>query len=259
MTYQTIAVNEIPNGVRITFTRVKEKNTLTLGFMRELNEVLDQADKNDQCRLIVLEGAGGYFCTGMDFNEAVSGFGHEGADAKQDVFSSIYMDTLRRFSLMKKVIISKIEGQVMAGGVGLAAASDLVFATPGSTFALPETLWGLLPACVMPYLIRRVGFQTAYRMTLTTLPVSAQEAYRTGLVDELNESPDETIRKTSLRLKSIESSTIAVMKQYFRKMWIITEDMEKVAVSEICKLVCDQTVQRNLKNFIENKKLPWEA
>lgn len=258
MAYQTIVVKEMPAAVQITFNRVAKKNTLTQAFLRELSQALDDAEKNDQCRLIILEGTGGFFCTGMDFNEAVSQYGSACADTKQDAFSSVYMDTLRRMSLMNKIVVSKVEGQVMAGGVGIVAASDLVFATPGSAFTLSEALWGLLPCCVTPYLIRRVGFQTAYRMTLTTMSVSAQEAHRTGLVDEISESPDDTIRKMLLRLKRIESSTIKEMKQYFRKMWIVNEDMESAAVAEISKLVCDQTVQRNLKNFVENKKLPWE-
>ena len=92
--------------------------------------------------------------------------------------TQMYMDTLRRITLFSKVVISCVDGQVLAGGVGLVACSDLVIATSKAEFGLSEALWGLLPAMVLPYLIRKVGVQKAYFMTLTTIRISVEEAKR---------------------------------------------------------------------------------
>jgi len=62
---------------------------------------------------------------------------------------------LKSLSTCNKVVIAKVEGKVNAGGVGLVAASDIVVAHTQATFGLSEALFGLLPACVMPFLIRK--------------------------------------------------------------------------------------------------------
>jgi len=107
-------------------------------------------------------------------------------------------------------------------------------------------------------LIRRVGYQPAYKMTLTTLPISAQEAYRIHLVDELTETPDDSIRKLKPRIIRLSDSTIGNMKQYFRKMWLITEQMEEMAISEFSKLISQPKVKDNIRNFVEYGQFPWE-
>jgi polyketide biosynthesis enoyl-CoA hydratase PksH len=256
--YKTIIVQDMMDGVRVIFNRVLKRNSISDELLFELNELMNKLEKNDACKSIVLEGQEGFFCTGMDFEEAVKN-SHElkTADEKQKA-SSLYMDTLKRFSLCEKVIISKVDGQVMAGGIGVVAASDLVIATPRSTFTLSEALWGLLPACVTPFLIRRVGFQHAYRMTLTTMSVAAQEAFRFGLVDEITENPDDSLRKMSLRLKRVKPATIGKMKRYFRDMWILHENMENRAVSELSGLLGDAAVQANLNRFVSSGRFPWE-
>ena len=130
--------------------------------------------------------------------------------------------------------------------------------TSRSQFGLSEALWGLLPAMVIPYLIRRIGFGKAYRMALTTLPVSAQEAYAMGLVDEISEMPADSIRRLWLRLRRIEETTIGDIKEYFRKMWVVTEQMEATAVSEISRHMADPRVKGNIEDFVKLGKFPWD-
>lgn len=257
MDYETILLNESPGTLTVTFNRLKHRNSLNDTVLQELNNVLDLAEENPGCRLVILEGQQGIFCTGMDF-ETFALQDSRGDPGIEKASSSLYMNTISRLSLIPKVIISKVDGQVMAGGIGLAAASDLVIATPRSRFSLSEALWGLLPAMVAPYLIRRVGYQTAYRMTLTTLPLSAQEAFAAHLVDEVNENPDAGIRKLKMKLMRLEESTIGNMKRYFRKMWLITGELEELAISETSRLMSLPGVKENIRNFVEKQQFPWE-
>ncbi|MCP4138407.1 MAG: enoyl-CoA hydratase [bacterium] len=242
---------EISRGIHtIRFNRSAERNSINETFLREINSAIDAAEDDAACSLVVLEGTDGIFCTGMDFNEL--------ARDPESLESSYYMHTIKRFSLSPRIIVSKIDGTVMAGGVGLAAASDLVYATPRSQFSLSEALWGLLPACVIPYLIRRVGFQKAYAMTLTTMPVSAQKAGEMNLVDEICEDPDSAIKRLWLRVNKVNEGTVKNMKDYFRKMWLITEQMEKTAIDEISRLIADPVVRDNIENYVRNGEFPWE-
>lgn len=257
MNYETILIKEAPGSLTITINRLARRNSINADLIRELNDALDQAEANPDNRLVILEGQQGIFCTGLDFEDQVQQAA--GEDPEKDKASSReYMAFIRRLSLIPRIIISRVDGQVMAGGVGLAAASDLVIATPGSRFSLSEALWGLLPAMVTPYLIRRVGYQTAYRMTLTTLPLTAQEALAVHLVDEVNENPDASIQRLKIRLMRLENTTIGNMKRYFRSMWFISRELEELAISETSRLMALPEVKDNIRNFVEKQQFPWE-
>jgi polyketide biosynthesis enoyl-CoA hydratase PksH len=220
-----------------------------------LGAALDLAERTPGCRTVVLAGAPGLFCTGMDFQEAATDAAQEGPEAAR---ISEYMRLLKRFTLSSKVIISRLDGKVIAGGVGLVAASDIVISTERTELSLSEALWGLLPCCVIPFLIRRVGFQKAYFMTLTTKPISAREAHAIHLVDELADHLDETLRKLTLRLNLLDDNIIVDMKRYFQKMGGITSEMEQAATTEFARLATQPQVQQNIANYVTRGVFPWE-
>jgi len=251
-----LMIEKRPKAITITFNRAAQKNTLTQQMLNGLSQALNDAERDADCRVIVLRGQDGFFCTGMDFHEFVERMDHAQADAATD--NGQYMDILRRLSSIGKVVICAVDGQVMAGGVGFLGAADLVLATPVSRFSLPEALWGLLPACVLPLLIRRIGFQNAYRMTLSTETWSAEQAHQAGLVDETTESLDDAIRKHLVRFTRLEHETISDIKAYFKKLWHSSEAAETIAVAEISRLVAEPRIQNNIRNFVEHKKFPWE-
>jgi polyketide biosynthesis enoyl-CoA hydratase PksH len=257
MEYETIIVKESDWGLTITLNRPGQRNSLNRILLNEINRVLDAADKESGCRIVVLEGLPGIFCSGQDFEEASALVSEKELNLAEPA-SNPYLETLKRFTSTSTVLISVIDGQALAGGVGLAAASDLVIATPRSQFALSEALWGLLPAIVMPFLIRRVGFQVAYRMALTTMPVSAREAYEIHLVDEISETPGDTIRRWWLRLSKVEDSTVRDLKQFAGKMWFITRQMEETAVSESLQRFSHPRVIQNMTNYFKHKIFPWD-
>lgn len=253
MNFETLLVDASPPTFSITLHRENARNSINDKLLDELNLALDASERLEDCPLVILQGRNGVFCTGMDFNEAVSR-----TDDITTAVSRRYLEAIKRLSLIPKIIVSKVEGQVMAGGIGLVAASDLVVATPKSQFSLSEALWGLLPACVIPFLIRRVGFQTAYKMTLTTLPIDGEEAARWGLVDLITDTPDASIRRLLLRLVRLDGRTVGQMKRYFRKMWLINESMEDMAVEEITELLADDQVRANIHNFVTHGQFPWD-
>ena len=188
----------------------------------------------------------------MDFEAVSSG----NDDLIQDDPNGYY-ELLKQISSNSKVVISKVEGQVNAGGIGIVAASDIVIASKKASFGLSEMLFGLLPACVMPFLIRRVGFQKARWMTLITRGISAQRAFEIGLVDQINDHVSDTLRRNLLRLTRLETDTIRDLKQYMEELWIMDEQTQAFAVAKINSLVQSEKVQNNIKNFVKNDIFPW--
>jgi len=255
MNYQTLHIIESSNSLTLTLHRPDERNSINMRLLTELHHVLDIAENNSHYRSVILQGENGVFCTGMDFHELLNDI----PDSTYENFANSYMSLLKRFTQTSKIIISLLDGQVLAGGVGLAAASDLILSTQRTQLSLTEALWGLLPACVMPFLIRRIGFQKAYYMTLTMDTMNAETAHKIGLIDEVTDNLQDNLRLLLLRFNRISQQTVGDLKSYFRKMWIITDAMESTAVNELCRLATNKNVRTNIKNYIEHQQFPWET
>lgn len=254
--YKTLRVSRSGPAITISIHRPEQRNSINETLLSEMQIALDEAERDTQNRVIVLTGSGSenVFCTGMDFESLAN----EPTGSSQGPDTAAYMALLKRFTAIPRIVIAKVEGAVMAGGVGIVAASDLVFASPKATFTLSEALWGLLPAMVTPFLIRRVGFQKAYAMTLTTRSVSASEALSMGLADAVADDPGIEIQANIRRMARLDTRTVGDMKAFFRKMWFVTEAMETTAVEELGRLMREPRVRKNIRDYVELGKLPWE-
>ncbi|MGC0154351.1 enoyl-CoA hydratase-related protein [Chromobacterium vaccinii] len=258
MVFETLLLESGGGVMRAVINRPKSKNAINQTLLREINQALDLAESQPDCRMLVLEGADGIFCSGMDFHEM---------DALADridinlmrASTEKYMRTLKRFATSPCVVVSRVSGAVTAGGVGLVAASDLVLATPESQFTLTEAMWGLLPSNVIPYLIRRAGFQAAFRMSLTTDTLSAAEAHRLQLVDYLGDDLDQLERRLRIKLNRVKKEAVGNLKSYFRSMWMIDEEMEQLAVEETSRLAAMPSVIASVRNFVQKQAFPWES
>ncbi|PJN25706.1 enoyl-CoA hydratase [Kitasatospora sp. CB02891] len=240
--------------LRVTLARPERQNSIDGTVLAELGHALDEAEADPTCVAMVLEGSDGVFCTGLDFGAAAAG-GPTGEAAGGEAFIAL----MRRFTTAPVVVISCVDGRAAGGGVGLAAASDFVLATERSSFALPEALWGLLPCCVLPFVIRRTGLQKAYTMALGTLPMAAAEAERWGLVDELTDRPDEALRRLLVRLTRIDPVTVAELKRYVRSMWFTTEQTEEFALREFTRVMASPVARQRIESLTTNRGLPWET
>ncbi len=254
MSYQTLKISYQDVVQRIQIYRPESNNSINSQLTMELLSALQAAEAEEVVKVVILEGLPDVFCTGMDFEEV--------ATAKQfdpKASANGYYNILKQMSQSSKVILSLVRGKVQAGGVGLVAASDLVIADETATFVLSELLFGLLPACVLPFLIRRVGFQKAYRLALTTQAISASEAEKWGLIDEYGSNTNQLISKYIRRLKYLPSSGVKELKNYINQLWIIQAETQDLAVNEISSLIAEPTVQEKIKRFQKEGLFPWQT
>jgi polyketide biosynthesis enoyl-CoA hydratase PksH len=239
---------------RVSIDRGDGRNTIDDALVDRLHRELDLAQADPVCRVVVLTSAPGVFCTGMNLAAAGRSGGANGSEA-----GGAFFDLLRRFTEVPLIVVAAVDGQVAGGGVGLVAACDLVYATESSSFALPEALWGLLPCCVLPFLIRRVGFQRAYAMTLTTQPVDAQEAFGSGLVDAVAPDPAVPVRRLAFRAGKLDPATVEDAKRYATRLCDISEETRALAVGELGRLMALPEVRARLAAFAQHQRFPWEA
>ncbi|MFC4534173.1 enoyl-CoA hydratase-related protein [Sphaerisporangium dianthi] len=233
-----------------TTLRLKIRSTIDAAAIAEIHDALDEAEATRDCRILVIEGGDGVFCTGLNLEGAAAEDASDGGAA--------FFALLKRFTTTPRAVVAQVDGRAAGGGVGLAAASDFVYASERSAFSLPEALWGLLPCCVLPFLIRRVGFQKAYTMTFSTQPVNAVDAERFHLVDAVADDPRALINRLAYRLTKLDVSIIGDMKGYFREMWILSDEVEATAVKEFSRLMSTPQVRQRLADYATEKRFPWE-
>ncbi|MFG2680592.1 enoyl-CoA hydratase-related protein [Streptomyces sp. NPDC048392] len=263
MSHGTVRVRQQePAVLRITLNRPERGNTVDSAMIADLHEALDSAEKADACRLVVLDSPGQTFCDGMDMGEAAgdirTGSAHGGEADRGASNGSAFFGLLRRLTEVPRLTLACVDGRVAGGGVGLAAACDLVHTTERGVFSLPEALWGLLPCSVLPFLARRTGSRTAGTMTLTTLPLTAQEAVDRGLADELSRDATPLVRRLLSRLTKVDARMIGEAKEYLSALHPVTAETERRAVTEFARLAAAPGVREGMARFAAEGRYPWE-
>ncbi len=125
-------------------------------------------------------------------------------------------------------------------------------------FSLSELLFGLMPACVLPFLIHRIGFSRAHYMTLMTQPVSAKQAQIWGLVDALEENSVNLLRKHLLRLRRLSKTGITRYKRYMNDLNDILKASKPKALEANKEVFSDPDNLEKITRFVKTGKFPWE-
>lgn len=256
MSYQSIRLAQSEGLLRVTLNRPENRNALNPTLLSELHQALDIAESTSGCRIVVIAGTNGVFSAGMDLGQVAEHGAWQNGNAERGARE--FLALLKRLRVTGRMVIASVDGDVVGGGVGLAGASDFVFATERSQFSLPEALWGLIPCCVLPFLIRRVGFQKACTMALSTQPVSARDAEQFHLVDKVTDDPDHQVRKLLFRASRLGDSVIGQMKQYLNTISPISQDVEDTASREFARLLTSGAVQQRIMSFATHQRFPWE-
>jgi 3-carboxymethyl-3-hydroxy-acyl-[acp] dehydratase len=256
MSYQAIQLDPSEGMIRVTLNRPEHRNSINPTLLNELHQALDLAESMKECRVVVIEGTKGIFSAGMDLGQAAEhGVWQNGAAERG---AREFLGLLRRLTITGRIIVSSVDGEVVGGGVGLTSASDFVFATERSQFSLPEALWGLIPCCVLPFLIRRIGFQKARTMALSTQPVSAREGEQFHLVDKIAPDGEQLLRKLLFRASRLSESIVKDLKHYLNKMSPISPEIETTATQEFARLLTSGVVQQRIMGFASHQRFPWE-
>ena len=117
---------------------------------------------------------------------------------------------------------------------------------------------------MLPFLIRRVGFQKAHYMTLMTQPISVQRAYAWGLVDEYEETSASLLRKHLLRLRYLSKTAISRYKRYMNKLGtgqgqaLSLQDIKSLAVAANHEVFSDPDNLKGIYRYVEEGVFPWQ-
>lgn len=205
MNWQTIILDK-KNGVGlITLNRPKALNALNTELISEMNQALDELERDSEIGCIVLTGSEKAFAAGADIKEMV-----------ELNFPNIYFDDFfslaDRIAQRRKPLIAAVSGYALGGGCELALMCDFIYCADTAKFALPEVTLGVLPGIGgTQRLTLAVGKAKAMEMCLTARQMGATEAEQSGLVARVF-AQDELLEHTLQAAEKIaEKSLTAVM------------------------------------------------
>jgi enoyl-CoA hydratase/carnithine racemase len=233
-------------------TLVHVPAALNRASVSAMRDAIAGASADSGSRAIVLRGSNPRtFCSGVDFVALAAG--EDPAEAVE-AFAAC-LQSIRRCS---KPVICLVEGNADGGGVGIAAAADLVIATSDASFALPELLFGLTPAVVLPFLAERVSLQKLRWLALSSDRVGAFAAVELGLVDRV-EPADRcvpAIESCLKRLTRVSPDAAAAWKRStLTPPAIGSSDAIETTVR---RLRSTETIER-FRRFVEDGEPPWAA
>lgn len=254
MSYQTIQVRFEEQICFLQFDRPKANNTINDRLIEECSQVLSLCEES--VTVVVLEGLPEVFCFGADFQGM-----HERIPSGQqsDQNPEPLYDLWLKLATGPYITISHVRGKAIAGGVGFVAASDIVLADQTAQFSLSELLFGLFPACVLPFLIRRIGFQKAHYLTLMTQPISVQQAQIWGLVDAYDAQSETLLRKHLLRLRRLSKMGIVRYKRYMSGLNDLLLQSKPSALAANQEVFSDTHNIQGILRYVETGQFPWEG
>jgi len=181
-TYQTIRLERSGSVALLTLARPERRNAIDRRMLGELQDALDEVDRDDELRVLVVKGAGGNFCSGFDLTEQMEAR-PSGAAAWREILDRDF-STVMRFWHFRKPTIAAVQGYCLAGGCELALCCDITIAAEDAVFGEPELKFGAgIVVMILPWL---VGPKRAKEIILTGADsIPASEAARIGLINRV--------------------------------------------------------------------------
>lgn len=254
--FQTIGSRTEGNVTRLRIQRPEARNTINDLLIRECHHALDIAEQSSA--VVVIEGSRDVFCFGADFGGMRSQTASGGSSEASHDPSPLY-DLWTRLALGPFISVAHVEGVANAGGVGFAAACDIVIAGPNARFSLSELIFGLLPACVLPFLIRRVGHQRAHYLTLSTAPIHPEQAVVWGLADATAADSEDLLRRHLLRLRRLPRHGVEHYKRYQTRLSRLLTEARPDAIAANREAFSDRRNLDGILRYVDTGKFPWES
>lgn len=250
---QTLKVRLEGTVCFIQIYRPEANNTINRQLILEFTEVLKMCEQ--QASVVVVEGLPEVFCFGADF-DALSNSVSSG-EVEDSVVGELY-DIWFKLATGPYVSVAHVRGQVNAGGVGFVASCDMVIADHSVVFSLSELLFGLYPACVIPFLARRIGMQKANYFTVSTQTINLEQAHQWGLVDLPAADSAVMLNRQLLRLRRLRKASIAHYKNYIRGLDDSLQSSRASALHNNEQMHLIPGVVEGIVRYVQTKQFPWE-
>jgi len=254
----TIKVEKRDSVLWVILNRPEVRNAFNNVMISEMADLFAAIHKEEGLRAVVVTGEGKAFCAGADLKWM--------GDVLKYSYEENYQDSLRlaeMFHLMYTCplpTIARVNGPAIGGGCGMVAVNDIVIASDKALLSLSEVKIGLVPACISPYVIRRMGDRYAREYFLTGKRMTAELAKEAHLVNEVvaHDKLDDKVEEQLKQLISSGPNALKWCKELLDKTPAMSEsEVGKHTAEVIAKLRMSDEGQEGMKAFFEKRKPNW--
>jgi len=238
------------NVARLTINREAQRNAISLAAIELFIEYLDEAEKDQQVRAVLVTGSGQKaFCAGADLAGAAGGEIQHGFKR--------YAALLTRLAGYPKPVVARINGACMAGGMGLMFACDIVVARDDAKFGTPEVNVGLWPMMIGALIFRNVQRKKAMEMILLGERLTADQALDMGLITRVAapEALEDEVARILNRLAANSPIGMKIGKEAFYAMGDMPFEQALAFLSgKIADVAATEDAREGITAFIEKRK-----
>jgi methylglutaconyl-CoA hydratase len=264
MSYGTIKVSLDSRGVlTVSLNRLEVRNAFNEEMIDDLSRAFATDVLQEEVRAIVLRGEGAVFCAGGDLNWMKKSVEHTRDENLRDTRKLTQM--FKTMNECAKPVIGLIQGAAIGGGVGLVSICDIVLATEQAEFSLSEVRLGIVPACIGPFVISKIGASYARALFVSAQRFKGKRAMEIGLVHQIvpsNEDLDPALEQILGGILQCGPNAIQVAKKLVLDLsWPERRSHLSDCYEFVAKILADLRVtpegQEGVRAFLEKRKPNW--
>jgi len=256
--FTTIQFSQMGTTAYITFNRPDIHNAFNATVISEMSAVFHEIAKDNTLRAVVLTGAGKSFCAGADLNwmKAVKEQGYEN-NLKE---SNLLADLFYQIFTCPLPVIGKINGAAIGGGTGFVALCDIAIAAKSAVFSFSEVKIGLVPACIGPYVIKKMGEGRARELFISGERMDAARALQVGLINSVvdDNQLDAAVAELQATIISSGPHAVAMAKKLIGEVPAMApEEFRPYTAEMIARLRVSEEGQEGMDAFLNKRQPKW--
>jgi methylglutaconyl-CoA hydratase len=250
----------IADGIAtIVLNKPEKRNALDTDLVQEFLLILKELAADTGVNIIILRAAGPHFCAGADIASMHKMAKKPSAENIKD--AQLIATLLYQIYTFAKPVIALVHGATFGGGLGLAAAADIVLAANNATFCFSEVKIGLAPSIISPYIIKAIGERAAKYYFLTASKFDAQDGFRLGLVHQIVEPENLVTLGLSLarELQTFNQVALSETKSLTQRVVSepITKALSQLTAEHLAKMRSTAAAEEGFLAFLEKRMPKW--
>ncbi len=258
MNYTTISYKVDAAVATVLFNRPEIHNAFNATVITELTDAFTHIGRSHDIRVAILTGAGKSFCSGADLNwmrSVISQSFDENlaeATALAELFYLIYS--------LRQPVIARVNGAAIGGGTGFVSVCDMAIAARSAKFSFSEVKIGVVPACIGPYVVRKIGEGRSRELFITGERMDAVRAHEVGLVNRVvdDEMLDASIEEVVQSILTSGPEAVAMAKKLIGNVPSMTPNQFKPYTAEmIARLRISDEGQEGMDAYLNKRTPSW--
>lgn len=257
MKFETLQIENRNSTLWVQLNRPDVRNAFNPKMIEELTTIPQLI--SDDVRAVILSGAGKSFCAGADLNWMKQSLNLNREQNLED--AQRLADMLLALDRLPVPMVGVIHGAALGGGVGLVSVCDYAIALSDTQFSFSEVRLGIVPACIAPFVIRKIGGGHARALFTTAERFDAKKAYDIGLIHAVVSSSDELMQFTNKKVEEIKECSPNALRTAKKLIFDLVSTDDRNQLQMVAEVLAGVRVseegQEGLRAFLEKRKPSW--